>query len=168
MNHISPNDWIEDFADENGNYTNECAVCTKLFRGYKRRKICKVCADERFPDIELTRLELRNNTLEIAAKHPVATKIIEAMAEMLDDLGGENYVSMAGVSQKTGKQYEIIVKHLNGEKAKKLQATVDEQAKELERLGAIVSELESVKRESKGVAGYHLNGDIATWEEVGL
>lgn len=70
-----------------------------------------------------------------------------------------------------------IVRHLvaairksrsKDEKAKKLQATVDEQAKELERLGAIVSELESVKRESKGVAGYHLNGDIATWEEVGL
>lgn len=150
MSYTKPNDWTEDFEHENGNYANECAQCKKMFRGHKRRVICKVCSEENHaPDIELTHLQLVGNTLEIAAKHPLAVKVIEAMVEMLDDLGGENYVSMAGHSQKTGKEYEIIVKHLNGvlpaTKASMLQMTVDLQAKELEALRAQINQLLGVK-----------------------
>ena len=36
-------DWIEDFPHENGNYSNECSVCGMIFRGHKRRTICKDC-----------------------------------------------------------------------------------------------------------------------------
>lgn len=146
MSYTKPNDWTEDFADENGNYANECLTCKKMFRGHKRRTMCKVCATETpIPDIELTHLQLVGNTLEIAAKHPLATKIIEAMVEMLDDMGGENYVSMAGYSPKTKKQYEIIVKYLDGvlpaTKAASLQMTVDLQAKEIATLRRQIRQL---------------------------
>lgn len=30
----------------------------------------------------------------------------------------------------------------------------------------IVSEFDELSAQSDGVAGYHLNGDIATWEEI--
>lgn len=35
--------WQEDFSHENGNYTNCCIECKKLFLGHKRRVICKSC-----------------------------------------------------------------------------------------------------------------------------
>jgi len=39
---------------------------------------------------------------------------------------------------------------------------------ELEQLRAFKREAEAVMNETRGVAGWHQNGDIATWEEVGL
>lgn len=36
--------WQEDFGHENGNYNCICYLCDKIFIGYKRRIICKVCA----------------------------------------------------------------------------------------------------------------------------
>ncbi len=41
----SPRDWTDDFAHENGNYLCGCVVCGERFKGHKRRKVCKVCAD---------------------------------------------------------------------------------------------------------------------------
>lgn len=43
MSYVKPRDWVEDFADENGNYANECVVCKNMFRGHKRRVTCKLC-----------------------------------------------------------------------------------------------------------------------------
>ena len=37
-------DWPEDFDRENGNYQNRCQECRRDFRGMKRRRVCKVCA----------------------------------------------------------------------------------------------------------------------------
>ena len=31
-----------------------------------------------------------------------------------------------------------------------------------------IEDFEAIIRDSKGVAGYHLNGDVALWEEFGL
>jgi hypothetical protein len=39
----TPRDWQEDFSHENGNYNNDCMVCGEVFRGHKRRVVCKVC-----------------------------------------------------------------------------------------------------------------------------
>lgn len=39
-------DWPEDLAHENGNYTNTCVSCKERFIGYKRRVVCKVCAQK--------------------------------------------------------------------------------------------------------------------------
>ena len=41
---IEPRDWIEDASHENGNYQCKCSTCGNLFVGYKRRVICKSCA----------------------------------------------------------------------------------------------------------------------------
>ena len=35
----------EDAEHENGNYYCTCINCGRQFNGYKRRAICKVCAD---------------------------------------------------------------------------------------------------------------------------
>ena len=35
--------WEEDYAHENGNYINKCIDCGKMFRGHKRRIVCKRC-----------------------------------------------------------------------------------------------------------------------------
>jgi hypothetical protein len=39
-------DWPEDFAHDNGNYMCHCVTCLNYFTGYKRRIICKVCANK--------------------------------------------------------------------------------------------------------------------------
>lgn len=41
----SPSDWTEDFPHENGCYINRCISCGLIFYGYKRRSVCKTCAD---------------------------------------------------------------------------------------------------------------------------
>lgn len=38
-------DWPEDFPLENGNYNNQCCECGRIFIGYKRRVVCKICAN---------------------------------------------------------------------------------------------------------------------------
>lgn len=39
-------DWPEDFGHENGEYFCNCSSCGRTFVGYKRRTICKVCANK--------------------------------------------------------------------------------------------------------------------------
>lgn len=41
-----PEDWVSDFDHENGQYQNCCIICGKLFIGYKRRCVCKLCYDQ--------------------------------------------------------------------------------------------------------------------------
>lgn len=41
----SPRDWPEDYAHENGCYLRTCCACHQTFTGYKRRMVCKVCAN---------------------------------------------------------------------------------------------------------------------------
>ena len=36
-------DWIEDTNQENGNYENECSICSEVFYGNKHRFVCKLC-----------------------------------------------------------------------------------------------------------------------------
>jgi hypothetical protein len=42
-------DWPEDFPHENGNYCCVCSVCENVFRGHKRRTICRACANNPTP-----------------------------------------------------------------------------------------------------------------------
>ena len=35
----------EDFHLENGNYWNNCCLCSVQFQGYKRRVVCKICEE---------------------------------------------------------------------------------------------------------------------------
>lgn len=35
--------WPEDYAQENGNYINQCIYCGDYFKGNKHRCICKLC-----------------------------------------------------------------------------------------------------------------------------
>jgi len=37
--------WPEDYKHENGNYQNLCCECGRMFNGYKRRVVCKVCSE---------------------------------------------------------------------------------------------------------------------------
>jgi len=46
LTNFSERDWTEDFSHENGNYLNKCLKCNKLFYGYKRRCICKLCKNK--------------------------------------------------------------------------------------------------------------------------
>jgi len=43
---VLPEDWPEDSAHENGCYMNRCCVCSREFRGHKRRATCKLCVTE--------------------------------------------------------------------------------------------------------------------------
>jgi hypothetical protein len=42
-NFFEERNWIEDFSFENGNYINTCVRCGELFKGHKRRVVCKLC-----------------------------------------------------------------------------------------------------------------------------
>lgn len=37
--------WTEDASHENGNYHCNCLECGRVFTGYRRRSLCKVCSD---------------------------------------------------------------------------------------------------------------------------
>ncbi len=37
--------WPEDYKHENGNYQNLCCECGRMFNGYKRRVMCRVCSE---------------------------------------------------------------------------------------------------------------------------
>ena len=43
-----------------------------------------------------------------------------------------------------------------------------EASDEIERLLSELEAYREIARNSNGVAGWHLNGDIATWEELGI
>lgn len=49
-------DWPEDFAHENGQYTNRCHRCEKTFVGHKRRFVCKACFNR--PPATITPIDL--------------------------------------------------------------------------------------------------------------
>lgn len=53
-------DSIEDDPEEQ--YFNTCCDCLRMFVGYKRRNICRVCATEKLPEFEqhLSESELEN------------------------------------------------------------------------------------------------------------
>ena len=58
-------------------------------------------------------------------------------------------------------QVEIIAEHIRDEKtAHQIKAIPDM----LKTLGIVLS----LMNESSGVVGYHLNGEVATWEELGI
>ena len=58
-------------------------------------------------------------------------------------------------------QVEIIAEHIRDEKtAHQIKAIPDM----LETLGIVLSLMD----ESSGVVGYHLNGEVTTWEELGI
>jgi hypothetical protein len=38
-----PLNWQEDLDRENGDYMNRCSKCNNMFRGHKRRTLCKKC-----------------------------------------------------------------------------------------------------------------------------
>jgi len=40
---VHPEDWPEDFNQENGMYQNKCSRCGLVFVGNKHRRVCKVC-----------------------------------------------------------------------------------------------------------------------------
>lgn len=43
----APRNWTEDYPHENGQYMCRCRVgCGRLFLGYKRRMLCRECANE--------------------------------------------------------------------------------------------------------------------------
>lgn len=72
------------------------------------------------------------------------------------------YVGYGHVFTVTGEdQVEIIAEHIRDEKtAHQIKAIPDM----LETLGIVLSLMD----ESSGVVGYHLNGEVATWEELGI
>lgn len=57
-----------------------------------------------------------------------------------------------------------------GEAIRKLKAERDAAPAELDRVreasGALVDEIDDLMNESDGVAGLHLNGDVADWSEL--
>ena len=76
--------------------------------------------------------------------------------------GNRSHVSRHSAGeQKSGEAVEIIAEHIRDEKtAHQIKAIPDM----LETLGIVLSLMD----ESSGVVGYHLNGEVATWEELGI
>lgn len=37
--------WPEDAGHENGNYSNSCCECLRMFTGHKRRVVCRSCSE---------------------------------------------------------------------------------------------------------------------------
>lgn len=57
-------DWLNDTTHENGNYSNKCCECGRIFNGHKRRVSCKFCVDHK---AELQRGESCDNEKDAIA-----------------------------------------------------------------------------------------------------
>jgi len=67
--------------------------------------------------------------------------------------------------------YKFMVDRAADEKLegyRELAQKVADREAEIERLRAELEAYRKIARNSNGVAGWHLNGDIATWEELGI
>jgi hypothetical protein len=78
---------------------------------------------------------------------------------LMDEAGIENSMSFSSGDM------IVIYQRKEGKKHFDLWVEAKEKIKELE---AWKSDVMHVINESSGVAGYHLNGEIATWGELGL
>lgn len=58
--------WPEDFALEDGQYTNICWRCEFQFTGHKRRMVCRLCVGKVIdpPDVTWTTLPTKKPTTE--------------------------------------------------------------------------------------------------------
>lgn len=83
MSYTKPNDWTEDFEHENGNYANACTVCGSMFRGHKRRVVCKLCADKTIAQVRevLQDKEMRHAFDEFAMREVMA--LVDSQARQL-------------------------------------------------------------------------------------
>lgn len=68
--------WDEDFKLENGNYQNKCVECGSIFLGYKRRVVCKVCANSVPNEGDLKAM---SNTDAYALGHSEGCKLLSTM-----------------------------------------------------------------------------------------
>lgn len=91
----------------------------------------------------------------------LSTNQIELITNVLVDhlraTGADNFCEWHLVDE-TDCGVFVSVGYRDGERA----------VEQVKRLEARLKEFEAVVAESQGVAGYHRNGDIATWEELGL
>ncbi len=81
----SERDWPEDFSHENGNYQNQCVGCGEMFKGHKRRVVCRACDDfQRGYD-----LGLKQQAEELAANKRLLDRFmsdpVAAGSEPVDD-----------------------------------------------------------------------------------
>ncbi len=106
------------------------------------------------------------NELSKQSEEVLQSKLNQAEKSLIDLQAQE----IARLESKKTQVFQVCRANIKWQREqRKLQAQkIAEQAKEIERMNAILSELDSVKRMSSGIAGFHLNGEIATWSEVGL
>ena len=50
-----PEDFPEDFARGSNCYQHRCVYCGRLFRGDKRRTVCRLCVENHHPEIDKRR-----------------------------------------------------------------------------------------------------------------
>lgn len=108
--------WTEDFKHENGDYLCKCHQCKNIFRGYKRRVTCKVCAEQASfqdrinpwmqatfgPEISADALERNHRFFEEATELVQACGMTASEAHQLVDYTfgrpvGEKYQEVGGV-----------------------------------------------------------------------
>ena len=145
MSYVKPRDWVEDFADENGNYANECFVCKNTFRGHKRRVTCKLCTVNGQPieseqaqaiaDIKekIERYGRDSNLLILAMPQAILlTEIVDSQAQRIARL---EYT----VSDKSDMLTGVAGLHKEAcEEIEKQAQKISEQAKEIESLNALM------------------------------
>lgn len=109
--------------------------------------------------------ELEGVTLaEFVASHPeLAEKaLIAAYASIFADCGATNYLEVKGVRPELG-SFTVTLQRAEGlTPAQELEAMTKQRDVLLDAMYAV----QSVMNSSEGVAGWHKNGDIASWDKV--
>ncbi|MFQ2052073.1 hypothetical protein ACK335_03290 [Aeromonas veronii] len=109
--------------------------------------------------------ELEGVTLaEFVASHPeLAEKaLIAAYASIFADCGATNYLEVKGVRPELG-SFTVTLQRAEGlTPAQELEAMTKQRDVLLEAMYAV----QGVMNDSQGVAGWHKNGAIASWDEL--
>ena len=99
----SDRDWPEDFDHENGNYECKCLTCGNMFRGHKRRVICKVCSAN--VKLSLVKSEYVENvqckSVPVSDRDSVIQTAISQMITIMINKGGVGLAaSQVGINAK--------------------------------------------------------------------
>lgn len=106
----SPGDWPEDFAHDNGCYRCTCSTCARSFTGYKRRLMCKICAE-----IAASEATLREGLIRKAGLDP-AQWLLVTPTERARDMGAVGQLVLeANVERNLRRELAAALRNLQGQ-----------------------------------------------------
>ena len=128
-----------------------------------------VVANKQIHDTMLNELNVKNGEAILSLEGGACGLLADSFAAQFKDAGATNYLVIDLSHDDTGPMTITMQRKAGSTPAEKLRALSDENAALVARAAGLERGIESVRvliDSSDGVAGLHLNGDVASWESL--